>query len=129
MSKSADYRTRQVKKMLSGWGHICVICGNPFRDNHCITVDHVIPRSKGGLNDVDNKAPAHWRCNQLKRDMSLLAAARLITEKRVDVLRSSGEKGWVNWLNSPEPSRRKQRQRAAQFVKMDQTSRDFRKAG
>ncbi len=34
-----------------------------------MTVDHVIPRSKGGSNGYDNRAPACARCNSKKSDM------------------------------------------------------------
>jgi 5-methylcytosine-specific restriction endonuclease McrA len=33
-----------------------------------LTVDHVIPLSKGGSDELDNLRPAHWICNNRKSD-------------------------------------------------------------
>lgn len=48
-------------------GQLCYICGEhlPFED---IEVEHVIPKAKGGTNDISNLMPAHRRCNCLKLD-------------------------------------------------------------
>lgn len=31
------------------------------------TIDHVIPISRGGIDEVSNVVTAHWRCNREKR--------------------------------------------------------------
>lgn len=48
-------------------GHLCYICGRdlPFDDIH---VDHVIPVTKGGTNDIKNLMPTHSKCNKNKSD-------------------------------------------------------------
>jgi 5-methylcytosine-specific restriction endonuclease McrA len=33
-----------------------------------LTVDHFMPISKGGTDEMDNLRPAHWICNVRKRD-------------------------------------------------------------
>lgn len=45
----------------------CSICGKhvKFQD---FSVDHVIPLSKGGSNDMSNLAAAHRSCNLIKQD-------------------------------------------------------------
>lgn len=45
----------------------------PFRDGleplaSCRTVDHVIPRAKGGRDVRNNRVTSCYRCNQRKRD-------------------------------------------------------------
>ena len=47
-------------------GQRCFYCGDVPN-----SVDHVIPRSKGGSNDNSNKVPACSPCNQMKANMTL----------------------------------------------------------
>jgi 5-methylcytosine-specific restriction endonuclease McrA len=48
---------------------VCAICGHPINlllhHEHpmSFTVDHIIPRSLGGPDTLDNARPAHRRCN------------------------------------------------------------------
>lgn len=55
-------------------GTDCSICGEPvdmtarLPDQMCPSVDHVIPRAKGGTNDPENLALAHFTCNRIKSD-------------------------------------------------------------
>lgn len=44
-------------------GHRCAYCGGP-----ATTVDHVLPRSRGGRNTWTNTVAACGGCNQRKRD-------------------------------------------------------------
>ena len=46
---------------------ICHLCGAPGAES----VDHLIPRSKGGTNDLRNLAPAHISCNARRGARSL----------------------------------------------------------
>ena len=43
---------------------VCPWCGRPGAD----TADHVIPKSRGGLDDLDNLRPAHRCCNVRRGD-------------------------------------------------------------
>ena len=47
---------------LAEWGDACWLCGQPGAD----TADHVVPRSRGGGNELDNLRPAHRRCNSAR---------------------------------------------------------------
>lgn len=54
---------------------ICHVCGertvldlkSPLR----LSLDHVLPMSRGGQNIMENVLPAHRRCNQSRSDMTL----------------------------------------------------------
>lgn len=46
------------------YGHRCLCCGEQKK----LTVDHVIPVSKGGTNDISNLQPLCQSCNTRKRD-------------------------------------------------------------
>lgn len=50
----------------------CVYCGNgdPFTVS-TLTVDHRLPRSRGGTNDLDNLATACSKCNHEKADFTV----------------------------------------------------------
>ena len=50
--------------------HTCQYCGTTRK----LTLDHIIPRSKGGLHTWENVVAACERCNSRKGDRSLQAA-------------------------------------------------------
>lgn len=45
---------------------MCEICSFPIVEEKDLTVDHIIPKSQGGKDSVNNMQPAHWVCNQQK---------------------------------------------------------------
>jgi len=50
----------------------CALCGEPidytlrYPDLDCFVVDHIVPIDLGGPDTIDNKQPAHNRCNRAK---------------------------------------------------------------
>ncbi len=48
----------------------CQYCGDKLTEKQC-TIDHVIPRAKGGASKWDNCVCSCKRCNNLKADKSL----------------------------------------------------------
>lgn len=48
----------------------CVYCGENF-DKKVLTLDHVIPKSKGGPNTWDNLVTSCKKCNNEKADLTL----------------------------------------------------------
>lgn len=57
---------------------ICHLCSEPvvrnahFNDDYAPSLDHVIPRSKGGSDDPSNLRTAHRICNSMRQDAPLL---------------------------------------------------------
>lgn len=49
---------------------LCAYCGQHRNIKH-MTVDHIVPLSKGGTNDENNLTCACKICNQIKGDMTL----------------------------------------------------------
>lgn len=58
-------------------GGLCQLCGDPVPNlprydgagkipDEYPTLDHILPRSRGGSNDYENLQLAHWKCNVLK---------------------------------------------------------------
>jgi 5-methylcytosine-specific restriction endonuclease McrA len=60
--------------------HKCQYCGNNFPDPQ-LTMDHVIPKSRGGQNTWDNLVTACKKCNQKK-------GSRLLNECKMSLLRT-----------------------------------------
>lgn len=86
-AESARYRIKTVKRqkhtnpyrisheqVVREYGENCHICQKPIdlelprTNRYGLTVDHVIPVSKGGTDDLSNLRPAHWICNIIKSD-------------------------------------------------------------
>ena len=58
--KAATIKNRMYKACIFCW-----ICGRPIFNK--ITFDHIIPRSKGGTDELSNIKLAHHDCNQRRR--------------------------------------------------------------
>jgi 5-methylcytosine-specific restriction endonuclease McrA len=86
-------------------GQTCVYCGGS-----ATSIDHVVPRSRGGTHTWDNVVAACRRCNHIKADRSLAemgwslphppgapsgAAWRLLGHRTVDPR-------WREWLGMPD---------------------------
>ena len=56
---------------------VCHLCSSPvdrsahFNDDLAPSLDHLVPRSKGGSNDPENLKTAHRGCNSARRDSDL----------------------------------------------------------
>ena len=64
--------TKRWKKnhLINKYNGICHICGLPILNKKDVTIDHFIPFSKGGFDELENYRIAHLKCNQIKRDMT-----------------------------------------------------------
>ena len=75
MSKGRERRMMFKRGLRDALKHggtvICILCNKPIRYYSDLTVDHLLPKSKGGTNDLNNLAPAHYICNQAKRNTVL----------------------------------------------------------
>lgn len=65
LSPNLEERTYTFKFLFKKNGAICGICGKPGLIEN-MNVDHIIPKSKGGSNRLDNLQLAHIRCNHAK---------------------------------------------------------------
>lgn len=52
---------RKRQQVLEVYGNICWLCHQPIPG--LPSADHVIPRSRGGTDDIENLRPAHPSCN------------------------------------------------------------------
>src|SRR5699024_9361575 len=63
-----EYFTRAEfrKWLFSRYGDKCFYCGDVAN-----TIDHIVPKSKGGLTSFSNCIPACHQCNQIKDNMDV----------------------------------------------------------
>ena len=62
--KVRDFTPKQWEEVKAEWGQVCAYCGKPRK----LTVDHVVPLSKGGNHTKSNIVPACRSCNSKKGD-------------------------------------------------------------
>ena len=44
----------------------CYVCGKPITKEGHATLEHILPVSKGGTDDMGNLALSHEKCNQVR---------------------------------------------------------------
>ena len=62
-------RRWQRNHLINHYGNICYLCNEPLEMNE-ITIDHWVPLSKGGSDNITNYRLAHYKCNALKADLT-----------------------------------------------------------
>jgi hypothetical protein len=65
-------------------GNDCWFCGRTMESNDR-TLEHLVPKSKGGPNNLDNYVLAHRSCNNLAADMPLVEKIELRAKLRAKV--------------------------------------------
>ncbi len=82
----STHRTPNRRGVLARDGHTCQYCGSSAE-----TVDHVVPRSRGGRHTWENVVAACRRCNSGKRD-------RLLAETTMRLSRVPGPPPASTWI-------------------------------
>lgn len=72
MSKASMMKKWRAKQN-AGVDVICAICDEPIskggdKGKGALTVDHIVPKSLGGLNENSNLQPAHAACNRRRQN-------------------------------------------------------------
>lgn len=62
-----SYSLREWEDLCEKYNYTCLRCGASGSDV-CLTIDHVIPVSKGGSNTIDNLQPLCGSCNSKKNN-------------------------------------------------------------
>ena len=65
LANGGTYTTSEWRALKAQYDHRCLCCGKQEPDIR-LTIDHVIPLSKGGSNDIGNIQPLCRKCNQSK---------------------------------------------------------------
>jgi 5-methylcytosine-specific restriction endonuclease McrA len=79
MMNGGAYSLRDVQRLLRRYGGKCAYCGK----SKAMTMDHVIPISRGGTSFIGNLLPACKPCNSSKGDRVLVEwKSRLLWQRR-----------------------------------------------
>ena len=82
------FRLRQWRKSIHKFtGKSCIYCGKPSE-----SIDHVLPRSQGGLSTTENCVPACLSCNGDKSDENALYWYR---KKNFMILEEQWLRAWL----------------------------------
>ncbi len=60
---------KTTRAAIAGRKHVCYLCGKEIPDSE-LTIDHILPVSRGGKNNVDNLRLAHRMCNLVKASLT-----------------------------------------------------------
>lgn len=107
------YRQQLIEQLIAEDGERCRYCKVRVRKNwmeterheHDATVDHIVPKAKGGSNKRENLALACRRCNNAKGDRSVEA--------------------FLRDPNYPYPKRWARRRRGVQYVPIPDETRKW----
>lgn len=90
-NKAQNLSQKQIRYLLfEACGGICPDCGRKMQNNNpsdlktYMTVDHIIPKCRGGRKNIENLRPLCKRCNSTRGD------------KRMNVMAFKDYKG--NWI-------------------------------
>lgn len=73
--------TRAVLEEFERGGRLCFICAEMVSPTAKIAIDHIVPRSQGGTDDLDNLQVVHQECNSMKGRKSLDEAQEIMRER------------------------------------------------
>lgn len=76
-------------------GGLCAYCDLPFTEMDPATLDHIVPKSRGGSNKIRNKALVHSSCNQMKGDLISYTEALHRAKRFIDLATMLKKKGYL----------------------------------
>lgn len=98
MSEWGGRAARVLRRLTAEtYGTTCHICGEPIDlavagpDPRAFTADHLVPRSRGGSDDLANLRPAHLGCNSSRGTTPLTATRKPVDNRRFFELGATGQ--------------------------------------
>jgi len=67
-TKRTSSHARKVAHRMKVEQPWCTYCGSPATEGNPLTIDHIIPLTRGGTNARENLTVACYRCNRTKSD-------------------------------------------------------------
>lgn len=71
-----EFPPKVKEEILKRDGYKCVVCGMGLKDGVELVVDHIIPKDKGGSNDISNGQTLCMKHNLLKKNYSQTEAGK-----------------------------------------------------
>lgn len=71
LNKGAKAKLWQIRFLVQKYGGKCYLCHRDFISKKEITIDHLVPRSGGGSDNIENLRLACKGCNTAKDSLSL----------------------------------------------------------
>jgi 5-methylcytosine-specific restriction endonuclease McrA len=68
MAEGNGFTTKEWNTIKEEYNYLCAYCGQMKP----LTIDHIVPLSKGGRHDIDNIVPACGSCNSSKGNSNIL---------------------------------------------------------
>ena len=87
---------RLERLVVEMYGCVCWLCKRPIdmsvsgRSKWGLTLDHVLPRSLGGSNAIENLRPAHHYCNSKRRNKLVTCRVRVEINDRFSLKETLG---------------------------------------
>lgn len=81
MANSETKKRRKIKEiLLKEDGSFCGYCGLRFKPEN-LTIDHIMPLSKGGKTTVENSNLSCKKCNVLKGNMDPIKWVKILNKR------------------------------------------------
>lgn len=68
---SGRYAQRIREQVRQAYGSVCWLCGRQIPEGE-FSVDHLLLRSRGGSDEIENLRPAHGRCNSRRGNRGIV---------------------------------------------------------
>jgi 5-methylcytosine-specific restriction endonuclease McrA len=65
------FSAQERRNIIKTYGSVCYLCQREINLRTLWHIDHVVPFSKGGSDDMENLRPTHKVCNELKGSKSI----------------------------------------------------------
>jgi len=71
MSWNSTISKKLRPMVIAQWGMHCHLCNRSIESTDEYSIDHVVPRSQGGTNELSNLRSSHRACNYARQDRSI----------------------------------------------------------
>lgn len=95
-----DFTDEIKKEIFERDGYKCVICGRGVKDGIEITADHIKPKDKGGLNNLENGQTLCTEHNLMKKNYSQTEAGKKYFIKMYEKAISENDEKMINFCKS-----------------------------